>query len=42
VPGLDASFDSDNSIDRVDEGVERQTGEEFFSEAPPDCRVTCN
>jgi len=42
VPGLDLSFDSDNSLDRADEGVERQTGEEFLSEAPPDCRVTCN
>jgi hypothetical protein len=25
----------------TDDVIERQTGEEFFSEAPPDCRVTC-
>jgi len=42
VPGLDASFDGENGLDRADEAVERQTGEEFFSEAPSDCRVTCN
>ena len=28
----------DTSEDVLDE---RQSGEEFFSEAPPDCRVTC-
>ncbi len=25
----------------TDDAIERQTGEEFFSEAPPDCRLAC-
>jgi len=31
----DENFPSEDVLD------ERQTGEEFFSEGPPDCRVTC-
>ena len=34
---------TDDDVDyySTDDVIERQTGEEFFSEAPPDCRVTC-
>ena len=46
TPDSEFGFDSDNDLnfDRASEDyydLERQTGEEFFSEAPPDCRVTC-
>ena len=38
-PGNDVFYD-DNGFEN-DLNYERQTGEEFFSEAQPDCRVIC-
>ncbi len=38
-PGNDVFYD-DNGFEN-DLNYDRQTGEEFFSEAQPDCRVIC-
>ncbi len=40
----EGSWHNNNNNDEyypADDVIERQTGEEFFSEAPPDCRLTC-